>query len=117
MHGSGLVRRIALPTPQPKLYFSGETRKYAKDTAYSHVLTCVSVDGLSGANSLITFRIGNNTALSRDARIINGANLHRVIGPAGGFTDRADDATTNHRVDILPHLSASRHRRGIPITG
>lgn len=22
-----------------------------------------------------------------------------------------------HQLDILPHLSASRHRRGIPITG
>ncbi len=25
--------------------------------------------------------------------------------------------TKNMKVDILPHLSASRHRRGIPITG
>ena len=97
VQGSGLVRRVAMPSPQAKFYLSSGTRSYAKDLVYSCTLTCVSVDGLSGPNSLVTFRIGNNTALAGSARILNGANMHRVIGALSSFTDRPDDATTNYR--------------------
>ena len=97
VQGAGLVRRIRLPNPAEKFYVSTATRSYNKRDTYSCWLTCVSVDGLSGPNSLITFRLGNNTALGGSARIINGANLHRIIGASGSFTDRADDATTTYR--------------------
>lgn len=95
--GTNLVRAIKLPTPGGKLYMTGATRTHDRSVALSCALTCVSVDGLSGANSLITFRVGNNSALTANARIINGANLHRVIGPNTVFTDRPDDATTTYR--------------------
>ena len=52
----------------------------------STLLTCASVDGLLGANTLVSFYIKGNHGLKTDARIINGANFHRVLGPNAGFT-------------------------------
>ncbi len=41
------------------------------------------------------------------------ADLVLTPGAATGLSQQGDI----YRFDILPHLSASRHRRGIPITG
>lgn len=55
--------------------------------------------------------------------------VHQGSDEGGGDHRRVDAKATQHHgyhrgdsgapehVDILPHLSASRHRRGIPITG
>lgn len=97
IQGSGLVKNIRLPSPRGRMYFGGSTRAYDKEFSVAGRVTCESVDGLSGPNTLVTFRLGRNTALASNARILNGANIHRIIGPNGQFTDLPDSATSTYR--------------------
>lgn len=96
IQGSGLVKNIRLPSPRGKMYFVGSTRAYDKEFSVAGRVTCESVDGLSGSNTLVTFRLGCNTALANNARILNGANMHQVIGPNSQFIDLPDSATSTY---------------------
>lgn len=96
IQGSGLVKNIRLPSPRGRMYFGGSTRAYDKEFSVAGRVTCESVDGLSGSNTLVTFRLGRNTALASNSRILNGANMHQVIGPNGQFINLPDSATSTY---------------------